>query len=58
MTWADDYYIEININKLQAKGVKQYRFPLVFSFENGSKLMRDKCYKNFYVDKRSLEDLN
>ena len=27
---VDDYFIEINITKLQAKGVDHYRFPLVF----------------------------
>ena len=54
---VDDYFIEINITKLQAKGVDHYRFPLVFEFENGSKIYRDKCYKNFYIDKRGLEDL-
>ena len=57
MDKVDDYFVEININKLKAKGVPEYRFPLVFSFENGSKIYRDKCYKNFYIDKRGLEDL-
>ena len=52
-----DYFIEINIDKLQAKGVDHYKFPLVFGKENQSKVFRDKCYTNFYVDKRSLEDL-
>ena len=52
-----DYFIEINITKLQAKGVDHYKFPLVFGKENQSKVFRDKCYSNFYVDKRSLEDL-
>ena len=53
----DDYFIEINIKKLKAKGVDRYRFPLVFSMEEGSKIYRDKCYSNFFIDKRGLLDL-
>ena len=53
----DDYFVEINITKLQAKGVDKYPFPLVWGIENNSKVWRDQCYDHFYVDKRSLMDL-
>ena len=53
----DDFFIEININKIQAKGVNEYKFPLVFGFEHGSKIYRDYPYQHFYVDKRSLRDV-
>ena len=53
----DDYFVEINIKKLKAKGVEKYKFPLVWGVENNSKVWRDQCYQHFYVDKRSLMDL-
>ena len=52
-----DFYVEININKLQAKGVDHYRFPLVFKNGDVSKNYVDEPIKHFYLDKRSLQDL-
>ena len=53
----DDFYIEININRIQAKGVDKYRFPLVFSNVDGTKIFEDKTINGFYIDKRGLMDL-
>ena len=53
----DDFYVEININKIQAKGVREYRFSLVFQNIEGTKIFKDEPIKHFYVDKRGLMDL-
>ena len=53
----DDFYVEININRIQAKGVKEYRFSLVFQNIDGTKIFKDEPIKHFYIDKRGLMDL-
>ena len=53
----DEFYIEINITKIKAKGVDKYRFPLVFTNIDGTKIFEDKTINNFYIDKRGLMDL-
>ena len=51
----DNYFLEINITKLTPP--VDYKFPLVFVQEGDAKMFRNKCVEHFYVDKRSLEDL-
>ena len=53
----DDFYVEIDIKKIQAKGVDKYRFPLVFTNIDGTKMFLDMAINSFYVDKRGLMDL-
>ena len=53
----DDFYVEITINKIQAKVVKEYRFSLVFQTIDGTKIFKDSPIKHFYIDKRGLMDL-
>ena len=53
----DAFFVEINVKSLQAKGVDKYRFPLVFTNINGTKIFEDIPINSFYVDKRGLMDL-
>ena len=53
----DEFYIEINITKIKAKGVDKYRFPLVFTNIDGTKIFEDMTIDHYYIDKRGLMDL-
>jgi hypothetical protein len=52
------FFIEISITSLKSRSGKPYNFPLVFKkLESGVKQYVNECVDSFYVDKRSLLDL-